>query len=589
MYRSRLRLCGEGGQVLVLSALLIPLVLLVGVISVDIGNWWVHSKRLQTLVDAGAFAGATKFVGCSFQFGDPPAANLAVRMAALEYSGDTTRYPGTRNLQEQEPDDVRVVLNSARYWQNGDPTDGAPGSLDDTLDLDSDPLTPGDPCASRTLDVKATDDDAPLLFGFIPYVADPKKHARVEIQQVREQAGMLPWAVPEVDPAAVAAIFVDENTGEVSDYQLLMKKDDVNLPFSEWSTSVFQEPVPLKSENTGIVILVSKTNNSPSLSTGGAGTLSTICGQAPGLVKCYAGSGNTSGLTFIHGWSDAPATPAQPKVRDVSVLSVTCGDDLSAPYFLRAGDCELGAMAVIDFGITGNPTKKPDQGGASAQVVLKAPGCGGGGCGMAYQGQATSPTESIWMTTNKTSTLAADLGRTTFSIDWSTELPSGAKPSGTFTGVAHPYVANDASGPIEYLKLGNSDGAPDSNTRNQSPPERSVIVTVGLNKPFQIQNPLTKPVLLRVASPSGSQNQAFDCDQGVNFRAEIENGCQTTYRENYDDWDGDGFKEWQDIFCAAYPNGAGLPPDPTDPVPNCVRVETGDKIGQFRQGLSDRF
>ena len=26
---------------------------------------------------------------------------------------------------------------------------------------------------------------------------------------------MLPWAVPEVDPAAVAAIFVDENNGDV--------------------------------------------------------------------------------------------------------------------------------------------------------------------------------------------------------------------------------------------------------------------------------------------------------------------------------------------------------------------------------------
>lgn len=66
-------------------------------------------------------------MGCSFQFGDPPGANLAIRGAALEYSGDTTRYPGARNLQEQEPDDVRIVLNSARYWQDGDPTNGAPG------------------------------------------------------------------------------------------------------------------------------------------------------------------------------------------------------------------------------------------------------------------------------------------------------------------------------------------------------------------------------------------------------------------------------------------------------------------------------
>ena len=31
-----------------------------------------------------------------------------------------------------------------------------------------------------------------------------------------EQTGMLPWAVPEVEPAAVAALFVDETTGRSS-------------------------------------------------------------------------------------------------------------------------------------------------------------------------------------------------------------------------------------------------------------------------------------------------------------------------------------------------------------------------------------
>ena len=89
---------------------------LLSVIVVDVGNWYVHRKRLQTLVDAGAFAGATKFVGCSFQFGDPVAANEAIKATALGYAGDTARDPATQNLQVQEPDDVRVVLNSARYW-----------------------------------------------------------------------------------------------------------------------------------------------------------------------------------------------------------------------------------------------------------------------------------------------------------------------------------------------------------------------------------------------------------------------------------------------------------------------------------------
>ena len=56
--------CGERGQVFVLTAIIIPLVLLLGTIAVDVGNWWVHRKHLQTLVDAGALAAAPKFVGC---------------------------------------------------------------------------------------------------------------------------------------------------------------------------------------------------------------------------------------------------------------------------------------------------------------------------------------------------------------------------------------------------------------------------------------------------------------------------------------------------------------------------------------------
>lgn len=61
---------------------------------------------------------------------------------------------------------------------------------------------------------------------------------------------------------------------------------------------------------------------------------------------------------------------------------------------------------------------------------------------------------------------------------------------------------------------------------------------------------------------------------------------------NYDDWSTppDGTDEWADIACNAY--GVGdLPPftiSPSPP-PMCVAVETGDKIGQFRQGLGSRF
>jgi hypothetical protein len=565
----------------VLFALLLPMLLALAAVVMDVGNMYVHKKHNQTLVDAGAFAGATKFVGCSFQFGDPVAANEAIRTTALQYAGDTYRSPGTYNVQVQKPGDVRVVLNSARYWDQGDPMDGT--GLDDTLDPDGDPLTPGDPCSTKTLDVKATDHDVPLLTSLFPVRPDAKSKARVEIRKIKEQMGILPFAVPEIDPAAVAAIFVNENSGAVLATQLLMKNDDDTLPFSEWTTSPVDSQVDLASENTGVVILVSKEDDTPSLPTGGPGTLTTICSQSPNLVKCYAGDGNQSGLTFIHGWSDAPAAPDKPpKIRDFWVTDVNCGvDDDSAPYFLLTGDCSLGATATIDFGVAGDPRQAPPA-GVKAEVTLKAPGCGNKGCAMSWDSASNT-----WSAAG--AFLDPATGRSTFSVDWKTEWPAGVAHSGTFTGVAHPFVATDASGPVLYLKLDTSDpGIADANSRNQG--TRSVLVTVGLNKPLQIRDPLAPSLLLRYASPTGSLNQALDCDKGVPLKDEIEAGCQTTYGLNYDDWDKNPAtpKTWADITCSSYGSGDLPPVAPSDPAPICVAAKTGDVIS-FRQGLKARF
>jgi hypothetical protein len=216
---------------------------------------------------------------------------------------------------------------------------------------------------------------------------------------------------------------------------------------------------------------------------------------------------------------------------------------------------------VIGFGVEGDPSVAQPV-GASAEVTLDAPGCHGQGCGMEYVGPAPccSPTDSLWETTSSANVGTA-VGRTNFSIEWETELLNGSSRSGTFGGVAHPYVADEQSGPVDYLKLTTYEpGVLDANSRN-SGPDRSVVVTVGLRKPLRIEDPLAPPMLLRVASPSGSQNQALDCDKAFNFRTEIEDGCQTTYRVNYFDWSEpkDGTYEWADILCDAYDTG-DLPP-----------------------------
>ena len=595
----------ERGQAMVLFAIILPVILAFGSVVLSVGNWWVHKRHLQTQVDAAAFAGGTEFWACNPLF-DPVTANKIIKARALEYAGDSLRDPSTidpsftttvRNPQVQEPDDVRAVLNSSTYWYSGAATDGL--GFDDTIDPDGDPLTPGDQCTTKSLDVKATDDEAPLIWGWLPFVPSPKAKAKVEIFQILEQSGMLPFAVPEIDPAAVVAIFVNENNGAVLATQDLCQPSvcagliPPNNSFSYWMTPALSAPVDIPSENTSVIILISKNDKPPALNL--SGTLAQICGQAPGLVRCHAGSSATSGVNFIHGWSDNPGQPTNPRVRDVSVLNLTCSDP-SAPYFLNSGDCDVGALAKIDFGFPGNPVPNRPA-GIRARVDLHASAnCGGSATPMNWTG--TVGTESTWVSAGGV-TINAASGRNHLSIEWQTTPNPGPGFSDCFDLVAAPYAADNASGPLEYVDIGGTDVAPypptiDSNSRN-SGPGHNITVTVGLNKPLKIEPPLNPPFLLRFASKSGSLNQALDCDAGIVFAVEIADGCQTTYRLNYYDWSvpPDGTYEWEDLLCTAYPLPSDLPPPTFEPppgtnAPNCVAAKTGD-VNAMRQGLFERL
>jgi uncharacterized membrane protein len=112
----------ERGQVVVFFALLLPVILGLGSVVVSVGNWYVHKKHLQTLVDAGAFAGGQEFTGCGQ---DPAGTNADIAAAALKYAGDPNRDATTENRQLEDPLDAHVVLNSTNYWPGaGTATDG---------------------------------------------------------------------------------------------------------------------------------------------------------------------------------------------------------------------------------------------------------------------------------------------------------------------------------------------------------------------------------------------------------------------------------------------------------------------------------
>jgi Flp pilus assembly protein TadG len=571
----------ERGQVIVMFALLLPVLMGLGSIVLSVGNWYVHKKRLQTIVDAGAFAGGTAFSACAQS---PITTNAAIAQKALEYAGDTARDPGTRNLQTQEPNDVRVVLNSSEYWAQANgttPNSPSPGyGLDYTLphvDGAGNATTDSLPCSVKFLDVKGTDDEAPLLWRWLPLHPSPKAKARVEIHQILGENGMLPWAVPEVDPKVVAALIVNEDkaatdpTSVIRAVPLVKQSLPVNDPLSAWNVwRADTTNLPLSgTSNFGVVILISRDPNASV-----SGSLSAVCNQNLVQTRCRAGATSTSGLSHIRAYSDS-ASPVAPRTFE---LAGGCGTDLSAPYFNLNGGCPMTvARAVVDFGVTGDPRIMPTCGRVSISP--------GGDLDWVDDGTPLG----YWAGGSFT----PGPGRNDVTMRAEIKRPNGnncSQRTAAFSGeeVAAPYVADDASGPVEYLRIDNLDDQTLANSINKSPPGRNLRISVGLTPPLEVTDQWNDPPFYLRITTNSSQTQAVDCDSNTvvgpagshsNFRNEIEDGCFTFYTPNVRNGD-----------CSNYGNGS-LPPPTTrsNPLDDCVITQTGVSAGQIRQALTARF
>ena len=563
----------ERGQVIVFFALFIPVIFAIGAVVLDIGNWYVHKRHLQTQVDATALAPAREFTGCY----DPLAwdsANLRIKEHSLGYSGDTKR-PGVLgsnpsasvNPQVQQPDDVRVVLNSSAYW---DKVNGlVPGTngygLDNTMDSDAN----GDRrfCDEKYIDVKATDDEIPLLWGLIPVHPSAKSHAKAALFWEDGSRGILPFAVPEVVPGAVLAIFVNEDTGAIigSPTKLVNAPGASPTEFSIYSAAAaatFDTGNGL--ENVGVIILVSRADiTNPSTS----GSLGQICSQVG--VRCYSGSGATSGLALVNIYKSGGPTPRLGR-------TVVGGCDTLpnySPYFSRTGDCIVGVSAEIDFGALwpGPP--------APSVKLYDSENCSGSGTDM-----NPDPTGTIW-TANET---LPEGGQAPFSIDWKAG-PGGRTCFGRVA--ARPYAANGKSGPIEYLEL-TASGQPNSYSIPKDAGTVTYGVTVGLRPPLKTTTLSGKPVLIRYATEDDpSLTQSIDCDVDsypypAPFNtlpadvAEIAHGCVTPYKVN------------PTLDCSAYGPG-DLPPAPPPTTtfanaPDCAQSKNG-QVTSLQKGLKARL
>jgi Putative Flp pilus-assembly TadE/G-like len=531
------RVRDDRGGVLVMVALWLPILLLVMVFVVDVGNWFVHKRHLQMQADAGALAGGGGFT--------IPCSNATVEGIARKYAGDAgTTDPYNLQIGGTDPANVHVLINSASYWNEGgtDYSDGGP------------------PCAAKMVDVKITESDLPLFFR-IPGLfgsVDINAHARVQLQALSYLGGgALPIGVPDVDPSKVKATFVDEDTGAV-----LAATELTNTGTSSglaiWDNASTPVAVPISSRNIGVRLTLS-----------GTGT-STTCGDP--LVNCYD-SGSPNGVLHIRGWSSAGsgAQPNPPIARDVALLPGSCSD----PYFTStATACTIGVEAVVDFGV-GNPSTVGARLNATINGTTRA---------LTYNaatGRWVSPT---------TFTIDPAKGPVPVELSWAETIDTvgglgckngGSNPcQGTF-GVVHRAFsgAEDRSGPIKLAEVWES-GQYWANSFARGT-THDLVVRLGLTPNLQNAKDVNDPIVtLRVVG--GSRNQSLDCEPAnypgspiskTNLWEELAYGCAPSYTVN------------TGTTCPATPTDLWGSAEPW----KCVAVQTGSATNQVPRGLNFRI
>jgi hypothetical protein len=567
--------------------LFLPVFIVIASFVVDVGSWFEHKKHLQMQVDAGALAG-----GLSYRFPCTGAIDTSIEASAREYAGDPG-VGGAHNGQvaPTQPGNIHILVNSTSFWNEG----GTSGS-------------DGTPCGKMYLDVKGTESNLPWFFGLASNVVPAiNAEARVALQQANALGGLLPIGVRDVEVKTAAVLFINDANpaGNPLDAEYLTHTGNTGN-MQNWSNSTSQAMVTVAPRTSAIILLSSRSSGvsiDPSTM-----TTAQICAQPQ--VECYHDAGGatftpTTGLAFVRGYSNTPSccASAPPQARAVRFVSGgTCAD----PYFVYrpAGGCTARLHATMDFGGGAVPV-----GRITLRGFLTATNTcpNNGGFAMPAVGAGNTEFEGT------SSAIAADLGPVAMSLCAEVRANgSGPDPQVVngltcsnggsnlckfpINNVHQAYSGNDDfSGPIRSVKVWNGDTTgSDCNwaTCAGTGPYANAFETGSTHSLYvdvKIAGAVSTSasddlVALRVAkdtSGGGSGNQvAIDCEQSVNLRDEIANGCKPTYQLNT--------RQGQPDPCDPPYGTSSNDLWATDQPWECVAVKPGGTIGQFTDGISLR-
>ena len=551
--RARTPNAGERGAVLLMFAVWLPVLAVMLTFVVDVGNWFVHKRHLQVQADAAALAGAQDFIAC------PDRGPIDATVAA--YGGDTYNA----QIGSTPPGQVFRLTNSKTFHDQ-------PANSDDT--------TEGSPCTAGMIDVKLTEVDlpwfVPSFFSALPAsVKYINAQARVSVNQLDSSVGALPVGVPDTNPKAARATFINEATGAILGSTALVKTGTSN-GLAVWDNAGVPLAVPLGTAAGPIGVVIAL-----------GGLTSTTCGQP--LVTCYDAEEDpvspatlpTKGIVHVRSWSAAGdgAQPADPILRGAALVPGSCVD----PYFSSAASsCTFGVRAKVDFG-PGDPLALL---GPRASVTATV-----GGTTLPLTYNATS---GLWASATTDFALAPGAGPVNVSMDWvekggtltSQGSPSGNncgttggnKCKGTFGTVQRAFSATEPrSGPIKVTTV--TEGGVSANSLErcstvQTSCTHDLVVSIGVKGSLGNASSVSDPVVsMRVAG--GSQNQSLDCDPDVsNLKAELATGCAPTYSRNTGT-----------SGCPGSPTTLWATAQPW----TCVAVQTGGAVNQVPAGMNLRI
>lgn len=552
---------------MVLVAIILPVLILLGAIVIDVGDWSQQSRHLQLQADAGALAGAQNLTtsNCS---------DAAVLNAARQYSGTAGGgSPVFNQLNGVASTIVSELFNSQAY-----PSQAQPPPRDPT------PMT-GSPCNDGFIDVKMTEGGTGSGLP-LPFVAQAAQavginmglnaHARVSILQEAGGTGFSPLGLADPAPVAATAYFIDESNPPPAGTPLatlrLTNAGTNGLGQTIWSSSGATVPVTINHPNVGVIIALS---GNPQNST---------CGQQ--YVNCFDLAPGPS-LVHIQGYSMA-GTGSWNKPLARSVILNPTGSCTDA-YFAPNPPCSFQIDAALDLGASS--TMPPP--GVSVKAVVA-------GTSYPLTYSSSSGTTEHW---KGTASIASGTGSNQIDLSVSCDPKAtnsactGAKnPSPvTISDVQRSYAETAAdSGPIQSAYVLNSSGTPDQNSFEVCEAQDNFTCTYNLGVTITVAGGLANTTTSNAPmytlnygnGTTASQTGAVTCPPASTgqFVITITQGCQGTYICNSSV--SSVANCVSDPTCVnTNPLSGKSPPPPAD----CAQTNPGVSQGQVKQGVTARI